>query len=91
MFGQLGLSNISVSQNVPHPRALPLPEKIGEILDIACNKRHSFIYSDHQIWATGNLKEEKNSRLLQIKKDIGADLEEDEKLDFTDPVARKNS
>ena len=41
--------------------------------------------------ATGNLKEEKNSRLLQIKKDIGAGDDEEDLIDLTDPVARKNS
>lgn len=91
-FGQLGLSNISVSQNVPHPRALPIPENIGQISDIGCGKRHSFIFTDKgELWATGNLKEEKNSRLLQIKKDIGGADDEEEKMDLTDPVARKNS
>jgi hypothetical protein len=37
------------------------------------------------------LKEEKNSRLLQIKKDIGGEDDEEEKIDMTDPVERKNS
>jgi len=73
---------------VPHPRSLPLPENLEEIIDVACAKKHSFILTKSgQLWATGNIKEEKNSRLQQIKKDIG---EEELKYDMSDPIAKSN-
>ena len=59
-------------------------------MDIACAKRHSFfLTSKGNVWATGNLKEEKNSRLNQIKNNLGAEAEES-KFDLTDPVEKKN-
>lgn len=59
------------------------------MVDIACAKRHSFFFtSKGKIWATGNLKEEKNSRLNQIK-NLGADTEES-KFELIDPVEAKN-
>ena len=62
-----------------------------QLVDIACAKRHSFfLTSKGKIWATGNLKEEKNSRLNQIKNSLGAETEES-KYDMMDPVERKNS
>jgi len=62
-----------------------------QLVDIACAKRHSFfLTSKGKIWATGNLKEEKNSRLNQIKSNLGAETEES-KYDMMDPVERKNS
>lgn len=94
LFGQLSVSNISTSQNVPHPIALPLPEEIvnnkEQLVDIACAKRHSlFLTSAGKIWAAGNLKEEKNSRLNQIKISLGAEAEES-KFDLVDLVEKKN-
>ena len=46
--------------------------------------------SKGKVWAAGNLKEEKNSRLSQIKKNLGAELEEESKFDLEDPVSKKN-
>jgi len=42
-----------------------------------------------KIWAAGNLKEEKNSRLNQIKNSLSAETEES-KFDLVDPVEKKN-
>jgi len=42
-----------------------------------------------KIWAAGNLKEEKNSRLNQIKNSLGAEAEES-KFELVDPVEKKN-
>jgi alpha-tubulin suppressor-like RCC1 family protein len=56
---------------VPHAIALTLPKELGPIAKIQCSKRHSFILSKSgKVWVTGGVKEEKNSRLSQLKGDI---------------------
>lgn len=67
-FGQLGQSNISMGSNIAHPKNIPLPEELenmtDEILDIKCGRRHSIFYTKSgNVYATGNLKAEKNLRL----------------------------
>lgn len=42
-----------------------------------------------RLWCTGNLNEEKATRLKKMKIDLGAD-DDKEEFDFTDPVTEKN-
>jgi len=43
------------------------------IVDIKCGNRHSiFLTENGKVWATGNFKEECNSRLQQIKKELNS-------------------
>lgn len=44
------------------------------IVDMACGARHSFLLTKSgQIWATGNVQEDKSTRLQQLNKALGAE------------------
>jgi alpha-tubulin suppressor-like RCC1 family protein len=95
-FGQLGLSNIQMNKNIVMPRLIPLPqsleERVEEIVDMKCGKRHSFILTDTgSLWAAGNLKVEKTHRLKEIKKELGAEDQEEMKDEsLQDEIDQKN-
>ena len=57
---------------MPHAVAIPLPEELekckDQITNLVCGKRHSLLLTaSKKIWAVGNVKEEKASRLQQLK------------------------
>ena len=88
------MSNIALSVNIPQPKEIPIPEDFeqlnDQIVEIACGKRHSFLLSeDGKLWATGGFKEEKSSRLQQIKQHLGADDQDGEENKLE--AARKDS
>lgn len=85
-YGQLGLSAISFSPNLPHPQLLPMPDSIesleDQITDIRCGKRHTIILcKSGKLFSAGNVKEEKSTRLQQIKdlQDLQPEVEENKK------------
>ena len=74
---------MTISQNIAHPRVLPVPKEIEAmedmIVDISCGVRHTFMLTHSgQLWATGNVKEDKNKRLEQLKKDLAAEQDQGE-------------
>ena len=76
--GQIGVSSITVGKNIPHPKTVPLPEELtdgkDQIVDIACGRKHTVLLTQAgRFWATGNLKEEKTTRLKKIKEGLAAE------------------
>lgn len=71
-FGEIGFSTISIGNSIPHPKLIPLPEEIENlsdaIVDIKCGVKHSVILTKSgQVWAVGNLKENKSMQLQKLK------------------------
>jgi len=63
-----------------------LPQQIesleDEIVDIAAGKRHTALLTKSgKLWVTGGYKEEKSSRLNQLKQDLGVAKEESDDSD----------
>jgi len=71
-FGEIGFSTISLGSSIPHPKLIPLPEEIENlsdpIVDVKCGAKHSVILTKSgQVWAVGNLKENKTVQLQRLK------------------------
>ena len=57
-----------MSQNVPDPVKIPIPIEIVNNLDIIediyCGKKYSIIFTKkNNLWISGNIREEKSSRI----------------------------
>jgi hypothetical protein len=62
---------------------IPLPDEIEslaeEIIEVTCGKRHSIILAKSgKMWATGNIKEEKEAKIEKLKKEQAEEEEQPE-------------